>query len=863
MKHFLLFCGFCLAFLFPAIPAFPQSAPAFTWAKSAGNQRYDVGRAIAADASGNTFVVGHFENSITFGTTTLLSSGLSDIFVVKYDPSGNVVWAKRGGGSNNDYGYGIGVDGAGNCYITGTIYSAATFGSFTLTPSGPNDIVFAKYDVAGNVVWAKRAGGTGGEIGFAIAVDGTGNSYITGGFGGLTVLGNNVFNNPKTYSDLFIIKVDQIGDIIWAKQGGGTQAESVSGYAITLDGNNNVLVTGRFINTANFSGITLTSTVNSLDSFILKYDSSGNIIWAKKATTNGEGFGIAADAAGNSYVTGYFVGQSALGSITLTGAGSGDIFVAKYDPLGNIVWANNAGGTGSDRAHAIAVDNAGNCYISGYFIGSANFGSTTIKGDRFDDAFIAKYDPAGSLVWAKQAGGFEYNDSSYGVAVDGNGNSFSTGSYYIAANFDGIKLTAASSTFSNTDMFVAKLGNTPIPCTNPSVTISSVCSGSSQNVTFNLTGQPPYRIFYYQNSAEQVIHANSSPYILSVPNSTFTEMFTLIGVSSGNCYAPATGSVVLTPLPSPQFSSSNGCPGPRTLTVTGAPAGSTYNWYAFASSTTPIAGVNSGTYTTPNLFNTTNYYVSIVDAGGCESSRTTVTATVNPVPSVTMPPSRTVCASGNPINLIGANPSGGTWSGPGVTPTGVFTPSHSLTGPQTLTYTVSPNGCPGTGTTTITVNPGPATPTISFIAPDTLMASISGNSYEWKLNGTTLPNITQKLKVTSSGNYTVRVIGTGNCASVFSPAYNHIVSGLKEQFNASLALYPNPTSGILNLELPSQLTVEVVVFNSLGQVVLSKTVAKVIQKETITLNLTGVAKGMYFIQVRAANLELGRRVLVN
>src|SRR4029077_10983223 len=106
------------------------------------------------------------------------------------------------------------------------------------------------------------------------------------------------------------------------------------------------------------------------------------------------------------------------------------------------------------------------------------------------------------------------------------------------------------------------------------------------------------------------------------------------------------------------------------------------------------------------------------------------------------------------------------------------------------------------------------------ISPDTLMSSITGNSYEWKLNGNTLPNNTQKLKATASGTYAVRVKDGNNNTSTFSKDYTYLVSGIKDDITTGIDLYPNPSTGIVNLVLKEQQATQVTVLNSLGQVVL-------------------------------------------
>ena len=276
----------------------------------------------------------------------------------------DLLWAKRAGGTNTENALGIAVDGAGNSYVTGIFgsFSSATFGpgetnETTLTSAGFEDIFVAKYDASGALVWAKRAGGTGLDVGVGIAVDGSGNSYVTGFFRDSATFGPGETNETTLTSagdglgTIFVAKYDASGDLVWAKRAGGRQD---SGNGIALDGSGNSYVTGSFADSAIFGpGETNETTLTSagiFNIFVAKYDASGDLVWAKRAggSSFDLGIGIAVDGARNSYVTGLFGGSATFGlgetnQTTLTSAGSGDIFVAKYDASGDLVWANRAG----------------------------------------------------------------------------------------------------------------------------------------------------------------------------------------------------------------------------------------------------------------------------------------------------------------------------------------------------------------------------------------------------------------------------------------------------------------------------------------------------------------------------------------
>ncbi|MCK9611174.1 MAG: SBBP repeat-containing protein [Candidatus Cloacimonas sp.] len=296
-------------------------------------------------------------------------------------------WAKKAGGTSNESGKSIAVDDNGNSYVTGYFYGSATFGTTTLSGSG---IFVAKMDSNGNWLWAKQAGGLYSGYSYGIAVDANENSYVTGYFSGSATFGTTTLtSSSEYYSDIFVAKLDSSGNWLWAKQAGGTDCHD--GYGIAVDADGNSYVTGYFYGSATFSTTILTSNGNE-DIFIAKLDSNGNWLWVKQAGGTGwdYGFVIAVDDNGNSYVTGYFSGSVTFGTTTLTSSGYEDIFVAKLDRNGNWLWAKKAGGTSDDIGYGIAVDANGNSYVTGYFEESATFGTTTLMSSGSRDIFISK-----------------------------------------------------------------------------------------------------------------------------------------------------------------------------------------------------------------------------------------------------------------------------------------------------------------------------------------------------------------------------------------------------------------------------------------------------------------------------------------
>src|SRR6266571_827362 len=365
-------------------------------------------------------------------------------------------WAVQAGGAFDDFSRGIAVDSSGNSYVTGSFHDVAVFGDFMLTSSGGYDVFVAKYDSMGKVLWANQAGGSNfDDYGLAIALDAAGNCYVTGAFSGDATFGTNTLHNVGG-SDIFIAKYDTAGNLQWAKQAGGVSLNS--GRGIAVDSAGNCYVTGVFQGTGPFGDTNLTAhSVADFDIFVAKYDTMGELVWVQQAggSLDDVGYGIAVDNGGNCYVTGYFKSPTAsFGSFTLlnsTSTNSADIFVAKYDSAGNVLWAKQAGGADVDYGYAIAVDTSGNSFLSGVFSGTATFGSIVLN-NLGTTHFIAKYSgSAGAVQWAQAISGGT-DDGSGVVAVDTAGNGYFTGWFSGTASFGNTNLTSIG----KDDVFVAK-----------------------------------------------------------------------------------------------------------------------------------------------------------------------------------------------------------------------------------------------------------------------------------------------------------------------------------------------------------------------------------------------------------------------
>jgi hypothetical protein len=368
----------------------------FQWARNVYGSSYFNGKGLAIDTSGNIFVIGGFYlPSITIGAYTLTNSdsigNTSDMFIIKFDSSGNILWVKSEGGNGSDKIGSIATDIEGNFYITGYYASPSILlGSTTLTNvnSLPHFFI-AKYDTFGNVVWVRGATSMSADEGLSVATDPLGGVYVSGAFSNTIIFGSNVLNGGN-YA-MFILKYDDSGNVIWTKTFGGNNAESCS----TLNYQTNVLILSGVFNsdTLIFDADTLINSGFS-DGFLVKCDNIGNVIWAKSVSgPNTEASSCnSIDIYGNVYFTGYFNSPSiSIGGINLFNSGSDNqIFIAKYDSTGLILWAEALGDLGYDICFSSSNDSFGNVYVTGRFDNTITFGSTNLINPGTNNFYIAK-----------------------------------------------------------------------------------------------------------------------------------------------------------------------------------------------------------------------------------------------------------------------------------------------------------------------------------------------------------------------------------------------------------------------------------------------------------------------------------------
>ncbi len=364
------------------------------WAKRAGGTSHDTANSIAIDSNNNLYIAGSFYNTAYFGNITLTSSGNYDPYVAKMDSNGNWLWVTKGGGTSEDVGKAIAIDSQCNAYLTGDFAGTATFGTTQVVSAGLTDIFIAKIGTNGNWIWSKRAGGTDNDNANAIVIDIIDTVCVTGSFKSTASFGSVSFTSYGG-ADIFVSKLSGSGTWIWTVRAGGSGSSwNDSGRGITADNQGNIYITGSFSSTASFGNLSVQS-VGGIDVFAAKMDDDGNWIWVNGTGGTGStlmdyGYDIAVDEDHNIYVTGVCVGTTYYGDSTIAGYGGFDVFLARLDDTGDWQSMIKAGGTGYDWSYSLALDDDSMPWITGSFVDPATFGNHTVTSfDGGTDGFLA------------------------------------------------------------------------------------------------------------------------------------------------------------------------------------------------------------------------------------------------------------------------------------------------------------------------------------------------------------------------------------------------------------------------------------------------------------------------------------------
>ncbi len=640
----------------------------FKWAKRMGNVNNDLGIAVGVDAAGNVYTVGTFNGNVDFdpgtGTFFLNSLGVPNTFISKLNSNGGFVWAKqiRQFSPGLNAGGFVSVDPSGSIYYTSTLVGIVDadpgIGIFplgTLTSLGESFIT--KLNAAGNFVWAKRlAGGNNGILN--IKTDAAGNIVTTGLFNTTTDFnpGAGTFNMTSNgLPDAFILKLNISGNFVWAKQLSGSQLEL--GLSIATEATGNIYCTGTFSGTTDFDPgpAVLNITASGLtDAFIIKLDNNGNLLMAKHIGGNAsaEASSILIDTSGNLQIAGSFSGTADLDPgpavFNRTSLGAFDMYLLNLDASGNFIWANQIGGTGTDRVTKSAIDTLGNLYITGTFSSTVDFDpgpnpfNQTSNGGA--DIFFLKVKPTGEFIWARQVGGIS-DDAGFDIITDNTGNMYSVGGFQKTADFDPTAAVFNMTAVDSADIYVLKWFN----CFTPTYeTITDTACGNYvlNGQTYSVSGTYT-QVLVNSIGCDSILTLN-----LTINNRAFTTVNAAIceGQSyyAGGGYQTVSGTYVDTLL------TTSGCDSVITTNLLVRPApkpnlgpdrrlcqGNSYNLSPgiFNSYLWQDNSIQP-TYTANNVG---QYRVTVTDANNCQASDTMYILAIDTLPANFLPPDQPLC----------------------------------------------------------------------------------------------------------------------------------------------------------------------------------------------------------------------------
>ena len=412
-----------------------------------GGSGYDYCFGIAVDGSGCAYLTGYTQYSTDFPMHNAYDSSYNsvDVFVTKLSATGNsLIYSTYLGGGDFDEGYGIAVDGSGNAYVTGWTASTnlPTLSPYQATLQGGSmDAFVTKLSADGDIlIYSTYLGGGGGDEGYGIAVDGSGNAYVTGWTTSTNFPTLNPYQTNQDTTDAFVTKLSADGDILIYSTYLGGEIDDV-GIGIAVDGSGNAYVTGQTYST-NFPTLNPYQTDQvGYDAFVTKLSAAGDsLVYSSYlgGSSNDYGRGIAVDGSGCAYVTGETVSSDFPTHNAYDASFNADYpyfgydaFVTKFSSTGDsLIYSTYLGGANGDWGNGIAVDGSGNAYVTGVTHSYFNFPTlnaydASSNGDY--DAFVTKFSAVGNaLIYSTFLGGGDF-DRGYGIAVDGSGNAYVTG----------------------------------------------------------------------------------------------------------------------------------------------------------------------------------------------------------------------------------------------------------------------------------------------------------------------------------------------------------------------------------------------------------------------------------------------------
>ena len=418
------------AFIFLSLAFF--STQAQKWGSNTFSQFTNEALDVEIDNDGNSFIAGYVTGETAFNSTSVIqnAAGNGDIYVAKYDQNGSLVWYKKFGGNYSDRAYDLAIGPDQNIVITGQFFGSVTFGSTTLqSAANSKDIFLLKLNTNGDVIWALKEGGSMAENAYGLTVDQQNNVILTGQYQGNATIANTNFSSiidPLTNLpsfDLFISKYDPSGNPLWVLNGAAEKEER--GLAVAVDSQDNIFVTGQYSDTLLFAGNTYNNNGYNVG-FVTKISPSGQVQFFNNIRA---GFALPYDLEVNAQdkvvITGDFLGNMNYFHNNQPTAIQNQfvkkIFILTIENSGAYNWSYTLGSDNNISASSVSIDPDNNVFVTGFFSCALSQLHDTVpalwNSVGFKDPYVLKVSGQGDFMYAKQMGG-KMDDIGHGIAVN-------------------------------------------------------------------------------------------------------------------------------------------------------------------------------------------------------------------------------------------------------------------------------------------------------------------------------------------------------------------------------------------------------------------------------------------------------------
>ncbi len=735
------------------------------WVSQLSGSGQSVPVSVVEDASGNLYIIGIYNNTISQDTFSLTAVGGQDIYIAKYNGQGQLLWLKGIGGSQAENAAGIALSQNGNTFYVGGQFLSndCNFGGTTLATSGGNDVFLAKYNTSdGSLVWTiKAAYGVTQQFGGNLTVDASENVIQIGKYTNSVTFYGGILSFISPYTGIqqnYISKFDSNGNLIWAKTFKGNNSNN-NIRSVSYD-NTSYYFSGLYADSLYLEVDTVVSTSSTRDMMLFRTDTSGNVQWVRSIKGTGEDYLIRhfTDYSSFQYLSGYYDSPSLtidstatqVSTKTCVNHGSNDIFTACYSYDGTLTWVNSYGSGGDDQATGVYA-NADHAIFTGSYTGNISFSSFSLTNSA-TDAFMLETDRNGNVLGVNKAWGTG-NDFCENGKINANNANLFVGPFYSATLYINNK-TLTNPSPSTRDMFVAKFGKINLTFVN----IPNVCYGDSSgsiDLTVSGNGTGPYTYAWtgpggFTSTSEDITLLKAGWYKVTVTDalgaakndssyiSEGTAMALVFNVQNTSCFGVNDGSI--------------------NLTVTGGASPYSYSW-SNGSNTEDIIGLAPGWYS-----------VTVLDANNCsknDSVKINTPAALN-VSGIVTPPTCVPSHDGAiDITVTGGTPAYSyLWSNGQVT--------EDLSGLDVNSYTVTitdGNGCTIAKTFNV-VNP--LAPSISAIieAPSCVPGNdgsidiiVSGGTMPYTYNWNDGNSLEDRINLTA-GTYSITVTDDNSCSAI-------------------------------------------------------------------------------------------------